>query len=202
MSSAGSDEGTVKFYCEWSKRSALPKASLQGLIFWRQKLYDLGLIGASTHGVGYGNISIRYGRNFIITCTETGLLHTVDVQHFTCITAYDIRCNNLTCHGPCKASSESLSHAAIYASVDDINAVVHIHNKNLWLKYRGVLPTTNIKASCGTIHMAEEVKRLSNASKVIIMGGHRDGIITYGNSLDGAASSILNLYQAFHDERN
>ena len=123
------EEGTIKFQCTWVRGDLPDKNIIHDLNIWRTKLYEHQLIGAYSDGTGYGNISIRLDDDqFLITGTNTGKIRQLTDQHFTRVTSYNISKNSLTCEGPIKASSESLTHSIIYESLASVNAVVHIHN--------------------------------------------------------------------------
>lgn len=194
------DEGYIKFNCEWIKNKPLPINKLVEINKWRNKLYDLKLIGAYKNGIGFGNLSIRLEKNtFIITGSATGNLHTLNKNHYVLVNKYNFIKNSLICKGPIKASSESLSHAVIYECSSDTNAVIHIHDINLWKKFIDKLPTTDKNISYGTPEMAEEIKRLFieskvNLEKIIVMGGHKEGIISFGKTLEEAGNIILSKF--------
>jgi len=197
------DEGYVKYNCHWKETDCIDKASVKTLNKWRNKLYDLKLIGYySQHKVGYGNISERYNQSkqFIISGTQTGNLKFLDVAHYSLVTSYDIDKNALFCEGQIKASSESLTHAIIYDLSQRYNAVIHIHNRKLWEKLKNKIPTTNKNVPYGTPEMANEIFRLyhnSNLSKekILIMGGHEEGLVSFGENLDEAGEIILKLVE-------
>ena len=66
-------EGVVKFNCHWTKSAPLDEAWIRDLNVWRDKLYQLGLIGLNEDGIGYGNISIRFRKKqFIISGSGKG----------------------------------------------------------------------------------------------------------------------------------
>jgi hypothetical protein len=76
--------------------------------------------------------------------------------------------------------------------------VVHIHNRPLWEKYLGILPTTSPEVEYGTPAMAAEITRILSLpetmeKKVIVMGGHEEGIIALGENIDEAAMIVLGL---------
>lgn len=193
------DEGYIKFNCRWIKTAPLSKHKIAGINAWRDNLYKHGLIGAYSNGVGFGNISIRFNSNsFLITGSATGNLKKLNENHYVLVNEYDLLQNNLTCTGPIKASSESLSHAVIYECSPDTNAVVHIHNIEMWNKLIHKFPTTKANVLYGTPDMANEIKRLFKETDVgikknIIMGGHKEGVITFGRSLDEAGRILLNM---------
>lgn len=191
------NEGVIKFQSAWEKSNALPAEQLLELNEWRQKLYARKLIGANSDGVGYGNISQRDGASFIITGSGTGGLLELTSAHFTRVTSYDISANSLSCSGPINASSESLTHAALYAASSRITAVIHIHSAAFWRVLLNRVPTTDSGAAYGTPAMASEVGRLvreqdAEAVGLIAMAGHEDGILAFGASLEVAGTVLLN----------
>lgn len=111
------DEGYIKFSCDWTKGPPFENAAIAELNKWRRPLFDAGLVGQyEDTGVGFGNMSMRSGPDvqFVISGTQTGHLADLTGAHYAEVTNYDIEGNRITCHGPVKASSESLTHAAIY----------------------------------------------------------------------------------------
>lgn len=193
-------EAGIKFKCHSIKGEPISWHKLEEIDKWRDKLYKKKLIGAYNNGIGFGNLSIRTKNNkFIITGTATGILPSLNNKHYTEVTKFDIDKNTLTCKGPLKASSESLSHAAIYKSNRDINAIIHIHNLVLWKKMLGDLPTTSKQAAYGSPELAREIIRLlenpeMRSKKIIVMAGHKEGIISFGKNLDEAGSVILKKF--------
>jgi L-ribulose-5-phosphate 4-epimerase len=196
-------EGYVKFGCIWEERPVtLPIDQLDGLDLWRRKLYELHLIGAYDDGIGFGNISVRRGVSnaFFITGSATGSLPLLASEHYALVERFDIAGNTLECTGTTKASSESLSHAAVYVVSPVTGAVIHVHSNDLWQRGMYVHPTTDPKAEYGTPEMALEVSRIveeqgSESGGIIVMGGHQDGIISYGSDLTEAGHRIVALIQ-------
>ena len=190
-------EGYIKFNLSWEEKSFdFSDQDFMHINSCREKLFEMGLIGAYPDGIGFGNLSIRYNRNeFIISGSATGNFKNLSKEHFSLVKDYDILKNSIRCEGLTKASSESLSHAAIYESNMDVNAVIHIHHKDMWDKYLNDLPTTDKKAEFGTPEIALEIQKLANQdSGIIIMGGHTEGIISYGKSIDKAEGIILKYF--------
>ena len=191
------DEGYIKFNCTWIEEALSEKSSINELNNWRQKLYNSQLIGAYPDGIGYGNISCRLADgNFLITGTATGGIEKLTNGHFSRVSDFNIADNAITCHGPVKASSESLTHAIIYKCLPQTNAVVHIHNKTLWYELLNKVPTTSHEVAYGTPAMAKEIERLLTTTnlqedKILVMAGHEDGIITFGDNLAEAAGKLL-----------
>jgi ribulose-5-phosphate 4-epimerase/fuculose-1-phosphate aldolase len=195
------EEGYIKFNCHWNKQPVnFPGKSIDKLNHWRSKLYQQQLIGAYPDGIGFGNISIRLNKEnqFIVTGSATGQFAETGPEHYAQVDSFRIDTNEVWCTGQVKASSESLSHAIVYQTLPDVNAVVHIHNLKQWEKWKNVLPTTNETTAYGTPEMTVEISRLlsfpGNREKgILIMGGHREGILAFGKSLEEACGILLTL---------
>lgn len=160
------------------------------LIAVRRRCRALGLIGEDADGVGFGNLSRRIGDadRFIISGSGTGGLDRDAADLFTEVIACDIEANSLECRGPLPASSESLTHAAGYRLTPEIGAVIHAHHDRLWHRLRGALPTSRAEVPYGTPAMAREIGRLwreggFREERIVVMGGHRGGLITVGGDL-------------------
>lgn len=196
------DEGYIKYHCHWSLAPPVSPQPVQEFNRWRDKLYQLGLIGAYENGIGFGNISIRDSLpgQLIVSGTQTGHLPTLSPEHYTRVTGFDLEQNSLSCAGPIKASSESLTHAAVYAANAEVNAVIHIHHLQLWQQLMNRVPTTSPDCAYGTPEMAKEVFRLFTQKnlaqeRILVMSGHSEGIITFGEDLDAAGAVLMKYYQ-------
>ena len=73
---------------------------------------------------------------------------------------YDFLKNEIHCTGKIRASAESLTHAAVYEARPEAMAVIHIHNLDLWEKYKGIMPTSPYTAEYGTPEIALAIKSL------------------------------------------
>ncbi|WRH69104.1 MAG: hypothetical protein RSE13_20050 [Planktothrix sp. GU0601_MAG3] len=109
--------------------------------------------------------------------------------------------NHLTCCGPIQASSESLTHAAIYSYQPQINAIIHVHHPQLWQNLLYQVPTTHKQVQYGTPEMAKEMFRLFDQEnliqkKILVMAGHKDGFLTFGKDLDEAGEILMNYSNA------
>jgi len=192
------DEGYIKFNIDWEKKEFVFKDDdFTNINSFRTKLFDLGLIGAYPNGIGFGNISIRsLHKELIISGSATGNIKDLKKEHYALVKSYDINNNYVNCVGSSKASSESLSHAAVYESNPKINAVIHTHHLEMWEKYLNILPTTNEKVEFGTPEMANEIKKIAKGdSGIIIMGGHKEGILSFANTLNQAHEVLLKYYK-------
>lgn len=188
------DEGYSKYKCDWRRAPALPVAVIHDLIQWRNRLYDAGLVGYSEEqGVGFGNLSIRADSDgkFIISGTQTGRIPRTDENSYSLVTACDIDENHVTCEGPVQASSEALTHAAVYELDSAIGAVVHVHSGKLWQTLLHRVPTTAADVRYGTPEMAREFRRLYRETDlaetgVAVMAGHEEGIVAFGCTVEQA----------------
>lgn len=195
------DEGYIKYDMEWTPGPSAFVAAARVLDMWRRPLFKAGLIGVYEDlGIGYGNLSMRCGEpgQFLISGTQTGALATTDASHYSLVTRVDIGANTVSCAGPVKASSEAMTHAAIYALDADIGAIVHVHSRPLWERYLDDLPTTNASIAYGTPDMAHEFSRLFartdfGRTGVAVMAGHEEGLISFGATIEVAARRMLAL---------
>ena len=198
------DEGYIKYRSDWIAAPVIDADVAKELDTWRRPLFEAGLIGHyQDQGIGYGNLSVRAERGgFYISGTQTGQLARTDGRHYSHVTRYDIGGNSIECRGPMQASSESLTHAAIYECDDEIAAIVHVHSSKLWTRLLNQLPSTDERARYGTPEMAREFARLYRDTKfadlgIAIMAGHVDGLISIGESLEQAALRMLDLNREF-----
>lgn len=197
----GIDEGYVKYDCDWSQGPPPDTEIVDELNRWRAPLFAAGMIGYdSQHDVGFGNMSIRAPGDFgfVISGTQTGHVEATTGAHYTLVTNVDVMRNRVRCTGPVAASSEAMTHAALYALDDSVGAVVHVHSAALWKRYLDRLPTTNRGVTYGTPQMAHEFARLWHDTEfrengVAVMAGHNDGLLSIGVSLEIAAERMLGL---------
>jgi ribulose-5-phosphate 4-epimerase/fuculose-1-phosphate aldolase len=195
------DEGYTKYECNWILADPLPQEKIEKMNRWREKLFQLDLIGQYENGVGFGNLSIREASvsAFIISGTQTGGLSKLTPQHYTTVIDYNWKRNHLTCQEPIQASSESLTHAAIYEANPAIKGIIHIHHLELWQKLMERVPTTAENIEYGTPEMAQEIIRLCREAdllkaQILVMKGHFEGIIAFGKSLDEAGKLLLDYF--------
>ena len=201
-------EGYIKFNCIWEqKEGGFSDEIYAQLETARRQLYKLGLIGMYPDGIGFGNISARGNDvgSFIISGSATGKLACLKQSDYAKVTDYHISENTVYCSGLTQASSESLTHAAVYQFLPEVGSVVHVHCLWLWEKLMKVYPTTSSEIEYGTPEMAKTVGKLaseinSREEKIIVMGGHREGILTFGSNLVEATIQINNIYNRFKND--
>lgn len=192
-------EGVVKFNCHWNQSGPVISDEQYEIInYWREILFNMDLIGAYENGVGFGNISmrIRGGNQFVITGSATGEIPELEPGHYVKVTSFNIEDNAVQCVGPLKASSESLTHAAIYSADQGVNAIIHVHSIALWNDLIYKVPTTNPGMDYGTPGLAKDVSRLFGESdviekRIIVMAGDRAGLLTFGHDMDEAVNILM-----------
>jgi len=200
-------EGYIKFQCNWANEEIhVPEKMFLSFEKERSRLYKLGLIGMYPDGIGFGNISVRTeGSSFLITGSATGQFATLNQSHYSQVSAYNFIGNSISCKGLTKASAESLTHAAVYEALPEVGAVVHVHCLRLWEKLLNHYPTTSREIEYGTPEMAEAVRALAaelgmSDEKIIIMGGHREGILVFGKNLEEATTKIIKIYNRYQND--
>jgi ribulose-5-phosphate 4-epimerase/fuculose-1-phosphate aldolase len=202
------EEGVIRFDLEFTAAAPVTIPALDELNAWRRILLQLGLIGQDPKrygGYGFGNISRRLPpfdasenhRPFIISGSQTGHLTELSVAGFATVSDYDADHNRVVATGPIKPSSESLTHGSVYNVNNDIRVILHVHSPNIWRCASMMnLPATDASVPYGTPAMAREVERLFEAvdhieTGVFVMGGHEDGVIAFGHTVDEAGSMLV-----------
>ncbi len=90
----------------------------------------------------------------------------------------------------------------IYELDASYQAVIHIHSLELWQKLMHKVPTSSADVPYGTPEMAYEIVRLYKETdlaqqRLLVMAGHKEGIISFGNNLAEAAQVILGVLKNF-----
>jgi L-ribulose-5-phosphate 4-epimerase len=192
------DEGYIKYQQIWEQKALPFFQEVSGLINLRDQLYKRNWIGQYPDGIGFGNVSCRIedGTSFLITATQTGHATHLQPGQLSLVTDAILDENCLWCTGLLPASSEAISHAAIYQVRPDIQCVIHIHDAHLWQRLIGIAPTVEKETAYGTPEMGYALQELviddDACNNIIIAAGHTDGIFAYGPSMDAALAVLLN----------
>lgn len=210
------DDGVIKYdRSNFTQCGAIDLVEYSALEYWRKKLYKLNLIGEyPVEQVGFGNISELkdYSQfhqssvpQFIITGTQTGKYPDLDGRFYTRVLDYDIDHLKIKMMGPIEASSEALTHAAIYAHNKNLKAIFHIHSKEIWegmIKDQTDFTPKNIPY--GTVEMARATEKCVGSKDFgsFCMHGHEDGVVAYGRNLEEAGKLILELYEKYIGLKN
>jgi ribulose-5-phosphate 4-epimerase/fuculose-1-phosphate aldolase len=204
-----SREGVIKFDVR-HRHEPLPlwtRPVLRELDAWRSILFSLGLIGQDGvryGGAAWGNVSARLPpwhdgprRPFLVTGTQTGGLAETGPAHYAVVERCDVSEGRVHSFGAVLPSSEAMTHAMVYAAAPDVRFVFHAHCPEVWRAARRLaLPRTPDGVEYGTKEMAWAVERLlpleaTREAKAIVMGGHEDGIITFGATSDEAGEAMV-----------
>ncbi len=212
-------EGIIKYSCEHEEEclDTLPhlKNSELCLLFekldaLRTKLFDRGYIGENEEGIGYGNISLRFAlgedkeseNHFLISSSGSGGIRELGLAGYSLVHKCDIENNTIYSRGLNKASSESMSHAAVYIESARLYAekeiekrvecVVHIHHAPLFnaLCQEEDIACTAKDIEYGSVEMAKaiiEVISKKPVENVILMRGHDEGILFHASSIEDLA---------------
>jgi hypothetical protein len=194
------DEGYIKF--SFAHEAAPPPAHplLHDLMRIRDDLHEWELIGVLPEGIGYGNLSARIGDSlrFVITASGTGLEYPIGPHHFCEVVSFDIDRNSVACRGPLPASSESMSHGAVYAARPDTQTVLHIHDRLVFqMLLREGAPQTPPGAAFGTPEMARAIGQLAAGLPpvaVVVMAGHEDGLLAFAPDPKAARDALWDAY--------
>jgi ribulose-5-phosphate 4-epimerase/fuculose-1-phosphate aldolase len=195
------DEGYIKFNLTQVKDDSTPALVLRELAALRNRLYDLQLIGRYPGGPGFGNVSHRIGRSnrFFISGSGTGRKERIGIGDFSRVIRWDREKNKVICRGEVRASSESMSHGAIYAANRDIRCVIHVHSSKLFsYMLDNGYPKTAPDAAFGTPLLSEEigmvVEYLDKPEGVLVIEGHEEGVFAYGQDIAGAEKVLMEVF--------
>ena len=148
----------------------------------RTALHDAGLIGVYPSGIGYGNVSLLLGK-----------------QGYSLVRAFDPLENTVASFGPVQASSESMTHGAVYGAANKARCVIHIHSPFLFTSLLAEgFPRTPESVAYGTPALSREVARLiteelSPSEGIFVTAGHNEGVFAYGESIASTLNLILSL---------
>lgn len=193
-------EGIIKFNCNLIEEAPPIYEQINELILIRNVLYKYDLIGCRD-GIGFGNVSKRLSGNiFAVSGSGSGCHDALINEDFSIVSDFDIENNSITCKGIIKASSESLTHAALYKSVPEINYIIHIHNLQMWdFMIAKNYMSLSSNADYGTVQTAIETIELAGRINVLpdgaVMKGHREGILFFGRDIKSLRLFIENIYK-------
>ncbi|MCP4492681.1 MAG: class II aldolase/adducin family protein [Gammaproteobacteria bacterium] len=196
-------EAVIKYRLVFKQAQSLLEHDYSSLSEWHRRFKDAAILGQDAqryNGLGFGNLSERIDReSFLISGTQTGRLDELTPDDYALVTATDISQNSVAAQGRLEPSSESLSHAAVYALDEQIRFVFHVHSPQIWrARSKLGIPQTDAAISYGTPQMANEILRLYRQGlfiehNVLAMAGHEDGIIGFGVTASEAGENIMQL---------
>ncbi len=186
-------EGIIRFAYDLQNESN-PVADadvLAELDAWRHIFRRLGLIGQDPErydGYGFGNLSARdQGRDgeFVVTASQTGGLERLSDEDVVRITHYSLDRFWVDAVGSQPPSSETMTHAMVYAADPRIRCVFHCHSPEIWQQAQALgLPCTPEPVPYGSTAMVQAVAELleGHASRPLVFAslGHTDGVFACG----------------------
>ncbi len=204
-------EGVTKFQLAFEEGHGVDWTLLAELNAWRKRLHDAGLIHRDPKrygGEGFGNVSRKLspfdaalGGRFAVSGTQTSHLPDLTADHYAIVLECHPKENRIVATGPIHPSSEAMTHGMIYSLRPAVQYVLHVHSPEIWKNARRLaLPATDPAAAYGTPEMTREVERLFAATPLgqqglFVMGGHEDGVVSFGRSLDDAGTPLIELLE-------
>lgn len=196
-------EGVIKYQLEHTLKPISEKFSLSEINAWRTIIFRLDLIGQCPErydNLGFGNISQRLdsrSNQFMISGSQTGHIEHLSPEHYCLVVKADPRKNRIESCGLHKPSSESLTHASIYAQDSSIQAVIHGHSSEIWNNTAALnLPHVSVDIPYGTVEMAAAVEQLFQSghlqqTSLFTLLGHEDGVVSFGRNMQEAAWELI-----------
>jgi ribulose-5-phosphate 4-epimerase/fuculose-1-phosphate aldolase len=190
-------EGTIQFAYELTTGTtpALDSAGFAELAAWRSILFELDLLGQHRQrygGYAYGNLSVRCGDNstlnFVITASQTSGAPQLLGEHLVRITHCNLERFWVDAQGVQPPSSETITHAMVYAADPKLRCVFHVHHPLIWQQRAALkLPETAADVSYGSPAMCQAVAELmaqyQSRPLTFATAGHEDGIFACGHNL-------------------
>jgi ribulose-5-phosphate 4-epimerase/fuculose-1-phosphate aldolase len=139
------------------------------------------------------------GEEFLISGTATGAKRELSPNEYCLVRFCDIEGNRVRSFGPIQASSESMSHGAIYCACPKAACVIHIHSNTIFSgMLRDDLLSTPKEAAYGTPEMARAISNaVGKDPGQIVLAGHDEGVITWGTSVAEALALVMELYHIY-----
>ncbi len=197
-------EGVIKYNLIHVSKPLPQDIDFSELNSWRTIMLQLQLIGQNPlryEGLGFGNISQRLSKtnqSFIISGTQTGHLNLLGKNDFCIVKIAEPKTKTIISEGPCKPSSEALTHASVYLEAPETQAIIHVHCPQIWNNTERLqLASTNREIAYGTPEMAKAVGQLIDKQQfklggIFSMLGHEDGIVAFDTTLKKAADYLIN----------
>lgn len=201
---AGDTEGTIRFAYSLEPPAGAVAAppTLTALIGWRAVLKRLALLGQDPEryeGLGFGNLSARDGVDaFVVTASQTAGADGLSDEDLVRITHASPTRFWVDAVGHQPPSSETLTHAMIYAGDPGIAWVFHGHSPDIWQRHAELgLPAAPEAAPYGSPAMADAVARLLEDYRqrplVFVTLGHRDGVFACGAGPEETGAAMVGV---------
>ena len=194
-------EGVVQFAYSLEPGAGAPLNP--ELIAWRELLMRQDLLGQDPlryDGFSFGNLSARLAPTgsgqdstdapagaglFVVSASQAAHRDHSDPAAWTTIDHVNLKRFWVEARGELPPSSETMTHAMIYAAEPNANFVFHAHSPEIWNRADELLlPATSADVPYGSPAMSQAVIDLlaSNMSRplVFVTKGHTDGVFALG----------------------
>lgn len=199
-------EGTIQFAYELQAPSApaLRASEFAELAAWRSILFELDLLGQHKQrygGFAYGNLSVRGNDSqealqFVVTASQTSGADALTQAHLVRITHCNMERFWVDAEGSEPPSSETITHAMVYAADPKLRCVFHVHSPVIWSHRKALkLPETGLEVGYGSPAMCQAVAELMNQFQsrplTFATAGHEDGIFACGHNLRDTGGLLI-----------
>ena len=180
---------------------------------WRELLQRLELIGQDPlryGGLAFGNMSQRLPAGakgeFIVTASQSAHRDHDDPAAWATVDDASLERFWIEARGSQPPSSETMTHAAVYAAEPKANWVFHAHSPSIWRQHETLnLPTIAADVPYGSLAMVHAVALLlqTHLSRplVFVTLGHEDGVFSLGaNARDAGGLLVSYLARALAEE--
>jgi len=198
-------EGTIRFSFELrapARGDSIATSLCARAESWCAILRSLGLLGRDPRrydGYAFGNVSLRDAASparFFITASQTTDKPCSAPSAWTRIDQCDLVRFSVVATGASAPSSETLTHAAIYAADPAIGWIFHAHAPTIWHSAERLgLATIAADVPYGSLALAAAVARLAATRRerplLFATLGHEDGVFACGADADGTAGALV-----------
>ncbi len=197
-------EGVIRFaYDLRNPDGAATEESLRDtLAAWRTIFRRLGILGQEPGrygGFGFGNLSVRdpeHPDEFVITASQTSGQKRFKDSDLVRITGCNLERFWVDAVGRKPPSSETLTHAMVYAADHRVQWVFHVHSPEIWARAEQLaIPCTAQEVAYGSTDMVRAVAELlqKHQSRPLLFAtlGHEDGVFACGPTARDAGGLVV-----------
>ena len=182
-------EGKIRFKTVFVSDKVPCDPKLDELKVWSERFQRNGLTPV-VEGNYTGNLSFRSGEGFVITASGLSDKENLADDCFVYVKDYDQKTNTFYVEGTKKPSSESIMHHLIYRAFADVDAVFHGHSDLIVVYAEKLgLPVTGQEYESGTVELAEEVLKVADGHRVVVLKNH--GFVALGKTMREAGELAL-----------
>ncbi|MEG1610717.1 MAG: class II aldolase/adducin family protein, partial [Bilophila sp.] len=134
------------------------------------------------------------GNRFLISGSGTGSSRVLGEAGYSLVCAFSPEKNEVVSLGAVQASSEAMTHGAIYQANPAVRCVIHVHSQEGFARLlRQGWAHTPQDAAYGTPELSRAVEALvkTDSCGVFVTAGHAEGLFAYGTTVQDALESLL-----------